>query len=130
MLKQQTQITLQQQNKLRSELNRQKMLNNKHDFIIRDVKTKINKSIMATQLLKNKFQSNEQQEMMQTIQNDPVLKVLSSIDVESNTHRDTNADQIAELRQQIEERGETGKTRKQIKAYQNVLDMMMKRQTV
>ena len=52
------------------------MLSNKHEFVIRDVKTKINRSMMATYLLKNKFQSNEQQEIMQTIKNDPVLKVL------------------------------------------------------
>ena len=76
MIKQKTQITLQQQNKLRQELNRQKTLSNKHEFVIRDVKTKINRSMMATYLLKNKFQSNEQQEIMQTIKNDPVLKVL------------------------------------------------------
>ena len=76
MITQKTQITLQQQNKLRQELNRQKMLSNKQEFVIRDVKTKINRSMMATYLLKNKFQSNEQQEIMQTIKNDPVLKVL------------------------------------------------------
>ena len=76
MIKQKTQITLQQQNKLRQELNRQKTLSNKHEFVIRDVKTKIKLSMMATYLLKNKFQSNEQQEIMQTIKNDPVLKVL------------------------------------------------------
>ena len=76
MIKQKTQITLEQENKLRQELNRQKTLSNKHEFVIRDVKTKINRSMMATYLLKNKFQSNEQQEIMQTIKNDPVLKVL------------------------------------------------------
>ena len=88
------------------------MLSNKHEFIIRDVKSKINKSIMATKLLKNKFQTDEQQEIMQSIKNDPVLKVLQSVEMESISHRDANAQNIAELRQKIEERSETGMSRK------------------